>query len=40
VNHKRVERIWKREGLKVPPKQKKRKRLWRKHPVSAALLDR
>jgi putative transposase len=23
VNHKRVERIWQREGLKVPPKQKK-----------------
>ena len=28
VNHKRVERIWKREGLKVPQKQPKRKRLW------------
>ena len=28
LNHKRVERIWKREGLKVPPKQKKRRRLW------------
>lgn len=28
VNHKRVERIWKREGLKVPPKQRKRGRLW------------
>jgi len=28
VNHKRVERIWKREGLKVPPKQPKRSRLW------------
>jgi putative transposase len=28
VNHKRVERIWQREGLKVPPKQKKRSRLW------------
>ncbi len=28
VNFKRVERIWKREGLKVPPKQKKRRRLW------------
>ncbi|MEM8971880.1 MAG: IS3 family transposase [Pseudomonadota bacterium] len=28
VNHKRIERIWKREGLKVPPKQKKRGRLW------------
>jgi putative transposase len=28
VNHKRVERIWRREGLKVPPKQKKRGRLW------------
>ena len=28
VNHKRVERIWKREGLKVPQKQPKRARLW------------
>src|ERR671912_443513 len=28
VNEKRVERIWKREGLKVPPKQPKRGRLW------------
>ena len=28
VNHKRVERIWKKEGLKVPKKQPKRKRLW------------
>ena len=28
VNHKRVERIWKREGLKVPPKQPKKGRLW------------
>ena len=28
VNHKRVERIWMREGLKVPQKQPKRKRLW------------
>jgi transposase InsO family protein len=28
VNHKRVERIWRREGLKVPKKQSKRKRLW------------
>jgi putative transposase len=28
VNHKRVERLWKREGLKVPQKQPKRKRLW------------
>ena len=27
VNHKRVERIWRREGLKVPQKQPKRKRL-------------
>jgi hypothetical protein len=24
VNHKRVERIWRREGLKVPHKQKKK----------------
>ena len=28
VNHKRVERIWRREGLRVPAKQPKRKRLW------------
>jgi len=28
VNHKRVERIWRREGLKAPKKQPKRKRLW------------
>ena len=28
VNHKRVERIWKREGLKVPKRQPKRRRLW------------
>ena len=28
VNRKRVERIWRREGLKVPQKQPKRGRLW------------
>jgi transposase InsO family protein len=28
VNHKRVERIWRREELKVPSKQPKRGRLW------------
>ena len=28
VNHKRVQRIWRREGLKVPQKQPKRGRLW------------
>jgi transposase InsO family protein len=28
VNHKRVERIWRQEGLKVPAKQPKRRRLW------------
>ena len=28
ANHKRVERIWRREGLNVPQKQKKRERLW------------
>ncbi len=28
VNHKRVERIWRREGLKVPQKQRKKGRLW------------
>lgn len=28
VNHKRVERLWRREGLQVPKKQPKRRRLW------------
>ncbi len=28
VNHKRVERIWRQEGLNVPKKQPKRRRLW------------
>ena len=28
VNHKRVERIWRQEGLKVPVRQPKRRRLW------------
>jgi len=28
VNHKRVERLWRREGLKVPIRQPKRRRLW------------
>lgn len=28
VNHKRVERIWRQEGLKVPSRQPKRRRLW------------
>jgi len=28
VNHKRVERKWRQEGLKVPQKQPKRGRLW------------
>lgn len=28
LNHKRVERIWKQEGLRVPKKQPKRSRLW------------
>jgi putative transposase len=28
VNAKRVERLWRREGLKVPARQPKRKRLW------------
>lgn len=28
VNHKRIERIWRKEGLKVPDKQPKRGRLW------------
>jgi len=28
VNHKRVERIWSEEGLKVPKRQPRRRRLW------------
>lgn len=28
VNHKRLARIWRREGLRVPQKQPKRGRLW------------
>lgn len=28
INHKRVERIWREEGLKLPKKQQKRQRLW------------
>lgn len=28
VNHERVERLWRREGLKVPARQPKRGRLW------------
>ena len=28
VNHKRVERIWRNEGLRVPKKQRKRGRLY------------
>jgi transposase InsO family protein len=28
VNHKRVERLWRREGLKVPARQPRRGRLW------------
>ena len=28
VNHKRVERIWRQEGLKVPKRQPRRRRLW------------
>ncbi len=28
VNHKRVERLWRQEGLKVPQRQPKQRRLW------------
>ena len=41
VNHKRVERIWRQEGLKVPERQPKRGRLWLNdgscHPAEAAV---
>ena len=36
VNHKRVERIWRREGLKVPKKQPKRGGLWLNDRVAIA----
>jgi hypothetical protein len=32
VNHKRMERIWRQEGLKIPQKQPKRSRLWHGKP--------
>lgn len=28
INHKRAERIWREEGLKLPKKQNKKRRLW------------
>jgi len=28
INHKRIQRLWRQEGLKVPQKQPKRGRLW------------
>ncbi len=28
INHKRVERLWRQEGLKVPQRQPKRRHLW------------
>jgi len=28
VNHKRIERLWRQEGLKVPQRQPKRGRMW------------
>jgi transposase InsO family protein len=37
VNHKRVERLWRREGLKVPQKQP-RLRLLEQSPVYASVL--
>jgi putative transposase len=37
VNHKRVERIWRQEGLKVPQQQQKRRRLWLNDTASIRL---
>jgi len=37
VNHKRVERLWRQAGLKVPPKQPKRRRLWLNDGVLAPI---
>ena len=28
INHKRVERIWREEGLQLPKKQTKKQRIW------------
>lgn len=28
INHKRIERLWRQEGLKIPQRQPKRRRLW------------
>jgi hypothetical protein len=36
INDKRVERIWQREGLKVPHQQPKRGRLWHRQPQGRA----
>jgi transposase InsO family protein len=30
INHKKVERLWREEGLQLPQRHKKRKRLYRK----------
>ena len=37
INVKRVERIWRREGLKVPARQPKRARLWLNDAVTQVL---
>ena len=37
VNDKRVERIWRQEGLKVPPRQPKRSRMWLSNGACARL---
>ena len=39
VNDKRIERIWRREGLKVPHKQPKRGRLWLADAASGCVLS-
>jgi len=39
VNHKRVERPWRREGLKVPSKQPKRQRWWLRRFLSSSAAD-
>jgi hypothetical protein len=39
VNHKRVESIWRQEGLKLPKKQPKRGRLWLRWVLPAASAD-
>ncbi|MCE5342147.1 MAG: IS3 family transposase [Eubacteriales bacterium] len=39
INHKRVERIWREEGLQLPKKQTKKKRIWLNDCGSIGIAD-